>query len=171
MLLTHFAYCEQLPSEPKSPFRLWVQPQLGVSGPGPGVGLEINAAYRNILIGARTQASSELCMFCTNQNRNHQSALIGVFKQLARGNSISFLSGISKYSGDKRGKHEDEIGLMSWGDGYESIHYEGVDVPIEFGLIFGGKHIGFGMTMVLEISDENSSGGVFLGVPIGRLGG
>jgi hypothetical protein len=170
-LLVSVPYCEQPASEPKNPFRIWVQPQLGVSGPGPGAGLEVNVAYRNLLVGARTQASTDLCIFCTEQSRNHQSALIGAIKSLSNGNSVSVLSGISKYSGNKRGKYEEDDGFMSWGDGYESVHYEGIDVPVEFGLIFGGKNFGFGLTIVLEISDENPSGGVFLGVPFGSLGG
>jgi hypothetical protein len=132
--------------------------------------LEANLGYRNLLLGARAQGSSNLCIFCTEQNRNHQSALMGAFMN-SSGNSISLLSGISHYSGNKRGNYEEEVGLMSWGDGYESIPYEGIGVPVELGLIFGGKHVGFGVTFVMEFSDENPAAGLFLGMPIGNLGG
>jgi hypothetical protein len=39
------------------------------------------------------------------------------------------------------------------------------------GIIFGGEHFGFGITAVFEIGSENSSAGLFLGLPIGNLGG
>ena len=165
-----FAFSQPQDPAPENPIRVWVQPQLGFTAPGPGAGMAINAAYRHIAIGARAQASKEFCLFCTVESRVSQSLLVGAFHHLGMGKSVLIRSGINRFYGTKRGGKEEEYDCITcWGDGYESIEYEGIGVPLEMGIIFGGKNIGFGITAVFEISHDNPSAGLFFGLPLGAL--
>jgi len=49
--------------------------------------------------------------------------------------------------------------------------FDGYGTPIEFNFTMAAKNIGLGLSLILNVNDENPSTGFFVGVPFGLLRG
>lgn len=147
---------------------VWINPMVGKAGPGPALGIGLNASRGSFMGSARFIAADEICIFCDESEEMRQSLfLFGVKREGALG-YFAVMSGLSRESGIRKENFVRE-GTMFTDSEYDVVSYDGFGVPIVVDMNLTTRYIGIGTSFIANINNHNSRAGLMLSLPLGSI--
>lgn len=153
---------------PAPDIHLWINPMIGGAGPGPAVGIGLNASRGTFMGSVRFIGADEICIMCDASEEMRQSLFLFGAKHEGSLGYFAVMSGLSRESGIKKENFVRE-GTMFSDSEYDVVDYSGFGVPIVVDLNLTTRYIGIGTSFTANINSHNSSAGLMLNLPLGSI--